>query len=168
MTQIVDNLIAFRILNLLVTPFKESSAFKMGIIDENGEILKYPKTGEEKDSYSYLHRLVFKLKGMLSKLPGGDSKLKNIVAAWYLIKESYNNGFSEIDEERLGNLIDLNIVLKKEILDFFEEVPVNHSGEGVSTDTSIDVKQKIVSGKWKKWKKEELKNVEDRMTCLPG
>ena len=36
MADVLYNLIAFKILTMLVTPFKETDAYKLGIIDENG------------------------------------------------------------------------------------------------------------------------------------
>ena len=36
----VDLLIAYRVIKLLVTPFEKQEAFKTGIIDKNGKVLK--------------------------------------------------------------------------------------------------------------------------------
>lgn len=94
MPAIVDNLIAYRVLYMLVTPFVDTEAYKLGIIDANGKNLRKSstlKTSQEKDSYTYLHRLVFNMKKILGKLPGGDSSLKNIVAALFLVKEYYQS-----------------------------------------------------------------------------
>jgi hypothetical protein len=91
MSQIVDNLIAFRVLRLLTMNFNESAAFKLGIIDDKGNALKPIKdlrTTEEKDAYSMLHRMVFRLKRILAKAPGGESKLTSFAAAYWLVKES--------------------------------------------------------------------------------
>ena len=96
MSRIVDNLIAYRILSMLVKPFDETDAYKLGIIDAKGKILRKNselKTDEERNAYTYLHRLVFNLKRILIKLPGGDTKLKNFVAALFLIKECYEKNF---------------------------------------------------------------------------
>ena len=38
MSRIVDNLVAYRILSMLVTPFDETEAYKLGIIDAHGKI----------------------------------------------------------------------------------------------------------------------------------
>ena len=94
MSRIIDNLIAYRILSMLVTPFTDTDAFKLNIIDANGKNLKKTsslKTSEERDAYSYLHRLVFNMKKILLKLPGGDSKLKNLIAGLWLVKEYYHS-----------------------------------------------------------------------------
>lgn len=105
----VDNLLAFRILYMLVTPFEKTDAYKFGIIDKDGNPLKKSKdlkTGEEKDSYTNLTRLVFSLKRLLGKIPGGKSQLASIVAAYWLIKESTGKR-TVIREEELLSMIDL-------------------------------------------------------------
>ena len=132
MSVIIDNLITWRILKILVTPFDQSKAFKLGIIDDKGLPLKKAselKTDDEKESYSYLYRLTFNIKRLLNKLPGGDKYTKNIIAAYYLIKES-NSIESSLDlEERLVSLIECidknNIVLVEEeiaVMKFFEDI----------------------------------------------
>lgn len=105
----LDNLLAFRVLYMLVTPFEKTDAYKLGIIDKEGNPLKKSKdlkTSEEKDSYNNLTRLVFSLKRLLAKVPGGKSQFASIVAAYWLIKES-NGKRTVIREEELTSLIDL-------------------------------------------------------------
>lgn len=154
MSRIVDNLIAYRILSMLVKPFKDTKAYELGIIDEKGKILKKAyelKTPAEKDSYSYLHRLVFNLKRIINKLPGGESKLRNIVAAYFLIKETYESGSKSTTNlqekfDHLTNLIDNNnIILAEETIlveKYMDEdgaagAPANATGAAVSTDVPV-------------------------------
>jgi hypothetical protein len=95
MSRIVDNLIAYRVLSMLVANFEDSDAFKLGIVDANGHALKKAKdlkTEEEKDAYDYLTRLVFNLKRLINKLPGGETKIKSMIAALWLVKEHYRTG----------------------------------------------------------------------------
>lgn len=147
MSRIVDNLIAYRILSMLVKPFQETDAFKFGIIDKNGKKLREPDNEQEKDSYDYLSRLTFNLKKILNKLPGGDTKLKNIVAALYLIKEQYKYNVSEyISEEDLKRIIGMNVILGEETVQtklFLEDgAPTNVSmpaPEGTPSRVSTDV-----------------------------
>ena len=92
MSTIVDNLIAYKVLRMLVTPFDQTAAFHLGIIDAHGKILRKTSqlsTQAERDAYNYLTRLVFNMKRIINKLPGGESKLKSIVAALWLVKECY-------------------------------------------------------------------------------
>ena len=76
-----------RFLRLLTTKFEDTTAFKLGVIDKDGKKLKKPQTSEEKSAYNTFHRLVFNLKKLLAKVPGGSSKFASYAAAFFLIKE---------------------------------------------------------------------------------
>ena len=79
-----------RFLRLLTTKFEDTTAFKLGLIDENGKKLRKAETTEEKSAYNYFHRLVFNLKKLLAKAPGGSSKIASYAAALFLVKENAN------------------------------------------------------------------------------
>jgi hypothetical protein len=111
---------------MLVTPFDKSEAYKLGIIDADGKILKKQNqltTPEEKDAYTYLQRLVFNLKRLLNKLPGGDKYTKNLIAAYFLIKESYQHNDDSNLESRFTTL--LETIDQKNIILVEEEILVN-------------------------------------------
>lgn len=157
MSAFVDNLIAYRILYMLVTPFVQTNAYKLGIIDSQGKNLKKSsalKKPEEKQAYSYLHRLVFNMKKILGKLPGGDSSLKNIVAALFLVKE-YNQSkdrTTSLMEQRFLKvlekvnegvvLVEEEIELKKFLNTIDEEggVPVNNTSGAAVNEPKIGKK----------------------------
>lgn len=84
----VDIYYTFRFLRQLVTPWTETKAFELGLIDENGKVLKKPVTPQEKDAYTLFFRLVYNIKRLLNKVPGGKTKLASYVAALWLIKEN--------------------------------------------------------------------------------
>ena len=91
-----DLFYAFRFLKLLVTPFEKTKAFELGIIDKDGAVLKkgaQRSTPEEKSAYTVFHRLVFNLKRIMAKAPGGKSVIARYGAALFLIKE--HTGMSE-------------------------------------------------------------------------
>ena len=67
----IDLIITYRVIKLLVTPFNKQEAYKYGIIDDKGKVLRKFKTlqkSEEKKSYTVLHRFVFNLKRILQNL----------------------------------------------------------------------------------------------------
>lgn len=146
MSQIVDNLIAFRILKLLVTPFKDTEAYKLGIIDVKGKNLRPSstlKTQEERESYTALIRLVFNVKKIINRLPGGESKLKSLIAALWLVKEQYKtkDKSTAVLQEKFDNImkmLDNRVSLVEEeilVMKFLsEEAPANATGAAVSTD----------------------------------
>jgi len=78
MGRVIDALIAYRVLKLLVTPFKQSKAFKLGIIDDKGKVLikskNFLKTfssqelPKAREAYTLLIRFVFNLKKLLAKV----------------------------------------------------------------------------------------------------
>ena len=157
----IDNLIAFRILYMLVTSFDKTDAFKLGIIDSDGNPLKKIKnfkTQDEKDAYDMLDRLVFSLKRLLSKVPGGSSKLASLAAAYWLVKESYETQ-EVVTQEQLNSLVDLiesnQIVLKEQsdiqgYLSLTEDGAIaNVAGAATATDkpvVKLNKKNKPVSG----------------------
>lgn len=153
MSQITDNLIAYRILSMLVTPFVETDAYKLGIIDENGNNLIKSRDfvkPEQRDAYNYLTRLAFNLKKILAKTPGGDNKTKSLVASLFLIKEAYLNNESSIDQfqfESVLKLLEHDVQLEEHLIvkDFLmlkEDAPANSTGPAVSTDVPVIRKTK--------------------------
>lgn len=160
MSQIVDNLVAYKILTMLVKPFKETQAFKLGIIDDKGTNLKKSgslRTSEEKDSYTYLHRLVFNMKKIINKIPGGESNLKSLVAALFLVREYYDNKdrttslmeskyLSVLEKINAGvTLAEEEIAVKKFVRSMEEDAPVNNVGGGAiaQLDQPLIDKKKI-------------------------
>ena len=102
---VVDKAIAFRIIKMLIVPFKDTDAYKFGIIDDKGKnLIPYNKlkTTEQRESYDILHRFIFNLKRLLNKVPGGDNYIKNGIAALLLIREQPETDV--VDEERLEKI----------------------------------------------------------------
>jgi hypothetical protein len=89
----VDTAIAIRIIYLIVTPFEKWEACALGVIDDDGKLLIQEKdrTTEMRNAWTMLHRLVWKLKLILAKIPGGSTQFGSIAAAYLLVKESIDN-----------------------------------------------------------------------------
>ena len=86
----VDLVITYRVVKLLATPFEKQEAFKYGIIDKDGKVLKKYrtlKTTKEKQSYTILHRFVFNLKRILARVGLGGKLGSFAVALGLLIRE---------------------------------------------------------------------------------
>ena len=85
----IDYYLAYQFVKKLSTPFKETEAYKLGIIDEKGKVLKKRSrlTSKERESYKLMDTLIFNIKKFLEKLPGGKSKIGSLAAALMLIKE---------------------------------------------------------------------------------
>ena len=86
----VDLVITYRVVKLLATPFERQEAFKYGIIDKDGKVLRKfrtLKTTAEKKSYTMLHRFVFNLKRILQKAGLGGRLGTFAVALATLLRE---------------------------------------------------------------------------------
>jgi hypothetical protein len=87
----VDLVITYRVIKLLVTPFERQEAFKYGIIDKDGKVLRKfntLKTTAEKKSYTMLHRFVFNLKRILKRVGLGGRLGSFAVALALLLREN--------------------------------------------------------------------------------
>ena len=104
MGRFVDSIISFRILRMLTVPFEETDAYRLGIIDAKGkELIKMRNlnTAEERDAYTLLNRLVFRLKRIIEKVPVQNKKLATYAAALSLIKEHTEKNIEPINLESL-------------------------------------------------------------------
>ena len=90
LTKASDTVYTLRFLRLLTTPFEDTNAFKEGLIDSDGKKLRKPFTEKEKSVYNMFHRLVFNIKKLMAKVPGGKSKIASYGAALLLVKEHLN------------------------------------------------------------------------------
>lgn len=124
---IVDNLIAVRIVHLLIQPFSKWDACKEGIIDEDGKELKKKA---DSDNWTMLHRLVWRLKLVLSKIPGGNTSAGTITAAYLLVKEHYENDKTEenISECTLSEYRTRSFKEYEFVCSILEEAPANVVG----------------------------------------
>lgn len=102
----------FRFIKMLTTPWEDTDAFKLGLIDDKGvrNKSKKIKTTEEKDAYSTFMRLVFNVKRLLNKVPGGGSKLASYAAALFLIKETYDMSDKSIDKIIANSDLDFELL----------------------------------------------------------
>jgi len=81
---------AYQFLTKLTTPFEKTEAYKLGIIDEKGKVLKKRsklKSQEERDAYTITDTMIFNLKKLLGKVPGGKTRFATFAAALFLLKE---------------------------------------------------------------------------------
>ena len=106
MSRIVDAVITYRILRMLTTPFEETEAYRLGIIDAQGKVLKREKdlnTGEETDAYTLLNRMVFRLKRILNKVPFENKRFLSFAAALALVRENVYNG--DVEDDMLEEML---------------------------------------------------------------
>ena len=110
---VVDTVIVFRILKMMTRKWSEMDAYKFGLIDDNGKRIKTkkPKTSEEKNSYTLLHRLVFNLKRVLELLPFGRTRLASYAASLALLKEHFEIDGKYLEESFYTYLKENDLVI---------------------------------------------------------
>lgn len=169
MSRFVDALITYRILRLLTTPFDQQDAFRLGIIDKHGNRLKKESqlnSTEEQEAYSLLHRMVFRLKRIIEKVPLENKQFLSFATAVALVREGV-----EYEEDILEELFymtqqredvkelaeELETQKLKSFSQFVEEMGVaggNIAGIGIPHPTKANQAEPGVSKKaQKKYKK---------------
>ena len=129
-----DLLLIYKFIKRISTPFTEQDAYRLGIIDEDGNKVRSPKTRLEKNSYQYVDRLIFNLKKIIEKVPGGKSKLGSFAAALFLIREGEIDREYSMDELVEGfsaSLFELEGKRLKTYQDLVENTPTNATGASV-------------------------------------
>jgi len=132
---IVDLFLVYSFIRRLATPFTEWEAYKQGVIDADGNILKSKKernTRAEKDSFGIFDLMILKLKRLLAKIPGGSSRLASYAATLWLIKE-----WNHFSNESL-----LNENVSEDLLD--ESIDLFFSRYCYYIDLAEDVKEKMI------------------------
>ena len=97
MGRAIDLFVTYRFIKLLVTPFEKQEAYKLGVIDKNGNRILIPGTNKptilntiaEKNSYTVLHKLVFNIKKIFGKVPGFRTKLGTYADTFFLLKDTF-------------------------------------------------------------------------------
>ncbi len=129
MGRAIDLFVTYRFIKLLVTPFDKTPAYKLGIIDKDGQRVTEKtvsrgmqptqlKTDEEKSAYTVLHKLVFNIKKIFSKVPGLRTKLGTYAAALFLLKDTFKEHVEDPD------------IFEKEFMKYLKE-------EGYEIDNTI-------------------------------
>ena len=139
MGRAIDLFVTYRFIKLLTTPFEKSEAFKLGIIDKDGNRIKAPKstkpavelvTSEQKAAYTILHKLVFNIKKIFSKVPGLRTKVGTYAAALFLLKDTFKESLDDPDmfeKEFIKYLkeegVDFDNEIQEEVIGFGEQLP---------------------------------------------
>ena len=160
MGRAIDLFVTYRFLRLLTTSFEDTDAFKLGIIDKDGNRIKLPRstkpavelvTQELKNSYTILHKLVFNIKKIFSKVPGLRTKLGTYAAALFLLKDTFKESLNDPDmfeKEFMKYLKENNIQfdneISEEVIGFGEILP---KGEYVLINDILNKEEEELSAK---------------------
>ena len=105
---LLDCFTAYKFLEWMTTDFKETEAFRAGVIDGNGKFIVpiNKQTQKQQKSYSKLNVIVWNIKKLLYKIPGMTSKLGSVAAALFLMKEEirHMDGGDKVFNDIVSNL----------------------------------------------------------------
>ena len=160
MGRAIDLFVTYRFLKLLTTPFEKVDAYKFGIIDNQGNRIKKPNstkpavelaTSELANSYTILHKLVFNIKKIFSKVPGLRTKVGTYAAALFLLKDTFKESVDDPDmfeKEFMKYLkeegIELDNEISEEVIGFGEVLP---KGEYVLMQDILNKQEEELSAK---------------------
>jgi hypothetical protein len=160
MGRAIDLFVTYRFIRLLTTPFEKTDAYKLGIIDENGNRIKKPKstkpavelnTSEQKNAYTILHKLVFNIKKLFNKVPGLRTKVGTYAAALFLLKDTFKEHVEDPDmfEKEFMKYLKENDVefddsISEEVIGFGEILP---KGEYVLVNDILNKEEEELSAK---------------------
>ena len=131
MAQVVDLFLVYQFIKRLSTPFEETKAYELGLIDEKGKRLKKASTRDEKNAMTYYDRLIFNLKRLIAKA-GIQSRFVTFAAALFLLKEEQSSvkRDEEITEKELMLFKEQNMSTIKDLVELTEDAPANAVGTG--------------------------------------
>ena len=160
MGRAVDLFVTYRFIKLLTTPFNKTDSNKFGIIDDKGNRIREdnstrPKveltTSQLKNSYTVLHKLVFNIKKIFSKLPLLKTKIGTYAAALFLLKDTFKEHMQDPDifeKEFMKFLKENNVVLdteiSEEVIGFGEVLP---KGEYVLKNDILNKEEEELTAK---------------------
>ena len=127
MGRAIDLFVTYRFIRLLTTPFEKTDAFKLGIIDKNGNRVLQKgttlptelNTEQQRSAYTILHKLIFNIKKLFAKVPGLRTKVGTYAAALFLLKDTFKEHVEDPN------------MFEKEFMKYLKE-------SGIEFDDSID------------------------------
>ena len=166
MGRAIDLFVTYRFIKLLVTPFEKTEAFKLGIIDKNGNRVMPPRdpktniqvkkpeplrTSEEKSAYTNHHKLVFNIKKIFAKVPGLRTKVGTYAAALFLLKDTFKESVDDPDvfEKEFMKYLkeqgyEIDDSISEEVIGFGEVLP---KGEYVLVNDILNKEEEELSAK---------------------
>jgi hypothetical protein len=181
----IDLWMVYSFVRRLVTPFSEWEAYKLGIIDERGNVLKKRRElrrQEERRAFGVFDVLILNLKKLLERLPAGQTRLASYAAALWLIREHkaftpdslltesisdkeieesvnlFFNGYTDyntLKESVNQKMHDLNTLFEKAFVD--EDAPTVSVGAGAVAGLTKDDLPGVTRAQQKKHRKRATK-----------
>ena len=161
MSGVVDLYFVYKFIKRLTTPFEDWPAYEHGIIDENGNILRKRrslKLVKERESWTKLDVMVLKLKKLLEKIPGGQTRIGTYAAALWLIKENerLQSEGEFMTEEQIAEELMGYMSLTEEVM---SAPPANSAGSGAIAGLGVgpDGEPGLTPAQMRRYKKRSKK-----------
>ena len=97
---VFDYVYTFQLVKRLGLPVIKWPAFKIGLIDENGVLLRKPTSEDRNTSWGYFDRMVWNIKKIITKFTG-HSQLSAALVSLYLLKEGVGEEKSDEMVEKI-------------------------------------------------------------------
>ena len=112
---LVDTYLAYKFIKMLATPWKKTDAYKLGIIDKKGKRIKSEEADDAArragSKYTNIHKVIFNIKRLVGKVPGGKTRLGGAAAAVWLLKE---------EAKKMG--VNNENIIEEVFLDYLKEI----------------------------------------------
>jgi hypothetical protein len=128
--RVLDIFLTYQFLKRLTTPFEQWDAYKLGIIDADGKVLKKRKdlnTLDEKAAWGYFDIMITNLKQLIEKLPGGKTRIATFAAALLLLREEKNINSKELLEQKFNEYL---LITEANMSEDEGGLPANNVGGG--------------------------------------
>jgi hypothetical protein len=134
---VVTALIAYSFTSRIATPFDKWKAYKSGMIDVNGKILRKAQTPEEKKQTGTFWNIARKIKILFNKFVP-NKKYLALLLGMYLLKKENNDQYENMIKEQLDK--DLSKNEHNALIGVLNEISKSSTGVG-------DYKEKFFVGK---------------------
>ncbi|QPI17981.1 hypothetical protein POP12_189 [Pectobacterium phage POP12] len=139
----MDLTYSVRMIRLLKKPWTEWTAYKFGIIDGQGELIRNPKTNDEKEAYSPFHRSVRHIKRRMNNVPYMTGFM-NLTSSYDSLRNRYN-----LTEQEHQDIM-MNVPRLKELFEAeekqFDEMVAGDSGGNPEKIASGETSGAITNG----------------------
>lgn len=120
----IDYTMVFLIGKRLLKPYKKWPAFKMGLINDKGEVIRKPQTSEEKAALTLLDRFILQIKRLVTP------KNLLLLTGFFLLKDSLDwEDIQAMDDKQLMERIEKNEKVKEVIEKFQKDINENFGSE---------------------------------------
>tara|TARA_Y100000004_G_scaffold12634_1_gene13548 strand:+ start:15543 stop:16064 length:522 start_codon:yes stop_codon:yes gene_type:complete len=145
----LDMVVAYKLIKILSTPWEKTDAYKLGIIDDKGKVLKKKSQlsgSQERAAYTVFHKIGWNIKRIFDRLPFLKSRMGSFAAALWLLKEE-TGCTKERLEEVFYNYLRENYpdVLSDLLAESFEEASSVSAGIYILDEEKLVIENNIDS-----------------------